>query len=70
MPYTDTEYALLEQPGGAIAKAIKALNPPVLIHLGDFKKGRLSCTDELYKEHYRQIALSESAQDRLHARRQ
>lgn len=56
MPYTDTEYALLEQPGGAIAAAIKALNPPVLIHLGDFKKGRLSCTDELYKEHYRQIA--------------
>jgi len=56
MPYTDTEYALLEHPDGAIAKAIKALNPPVLIHLGDFKKGRLSCTDELYTDSYRQIA--------------
>lgn len=56
MPYTDAEYALLEQPDGAIAKAIKALNPPVLIHLGDFKKGRSSCDDERYKDHYRQIA--------------
>lgn len=56
MPYTDTESALLEHPDGAIAKAIKALSPPVLIHLGDFKKGRLSCTDELYKDNYRQIA--------------
>lgn len=56
MPYTDTEYALLEHPDGAIAKALKALNPPVLIHLGDFKKGRLSCSDELYKDSYRQIA--------------
>jgi len=56
MPYTDTESALLEHPDGAIAKAIKALNPPALIHLGDFKRGRLSCTDELYKDNYRQIA--------------
>ena len=56
MPYTDTESALLEHPDGAIAKAIKAHNPPVLIHLGDFKRGRLSCTDELYKDNYRQIA--------------
>ncbi len=56
MPYTDAESALLEHPDGAIATAIKALNPPVLIHLGDFKKGRLSCTDELYKNNYQQIA--------------
>lgn len=56
MPYTDTESALLEHPDGEIAKAIKALNPLVLIHLGDFKRGRLSCTDELYKDSYRQIA--------------
>jgi len=56
MPYTDMEYALLEHPDGAIAKAIKALNPSVLIHLGDFKKSRLSCSDELYKDSYRQIA--------------
>ena len=56
MPYTDAEYALLEQPNGAIAKAIRALNPPVLIHLGDFKRGRLSCSDDLFQDHYRQIA--------------
>lgn len=56
MPYTDAEYALLEQPDGAIAKAIQALAPPLLIHLGDFKQSRLSCSDELLKDHYRQIA--------------
>ncbi len=56
MPYTDIEYALLEHPDGAIATAVKTLNPPVLIHLGDFKKGRLSCSDELFNDHYRQIA--------------
>lgn len=56
MPYTDTEYALLEQPDGSIAKAIRTLNPPLLIHLGDFKKGRLSCSDELLQDRYRQIA--------------
>ncbi|TXI18686.1 MAG: hypothetical protein E6Q62_06035 [Nitrosomonas sp.] len=56
MPYSDSEYALLEQPDGAIAKAIKALNPPVLIHLGDFKLARASCSDELFKDRYRQIA--------------
>lgn len=56
MPYTDAEYALLEQPDGALAKAIRAVDPPVLIHLGDFKRGRLSCSDELLQDHYRQIA--------------
>lgn len=56
MPYTDAEYASLEQPDGAIAKAIRALDPPLLIHIGDFKKGRLKCSDELFQDHYRQIA--------------
>ncbi|UJP05398.1 MAG: metallophosphoesterase [Nitrosomonas sp.] len=56
MPYTNAEYALLEQPGGAIAQAIKALNPEVLLHLGDFKQGRLNCSDELLEDRYRQIA--------------
>lgn len=56
MPYNDVEYALLEHSTGAIAVAIKALDPPALIHIGDFKKGRLSCGDELFKDHYRQIA--------------
>ena len=56
MPYTESEYTLLEQPDGAIAKAIKTLAPPVLIHLGDFKRGLMSCSDELLRDHYRQIA--------------
>lgn len=56
MPYNDIEYALLEHPAGAIAAALKALDPPALIHIGDFKKGRLSCGDDLFKDHYRQIA--------------
>lgn len=56
MPYTDAEYAMLEQPDGALVKAIRAVDPPVLIHLGDFKRGRLSCSDELLQDHYRQIA--------------
>jgi hypothetical protein len=56
MPYSDAEYALLEQPHGAIAQAIHDLNPPVLIHLGDFKRGRLACNDDLFQDQYRQIA--------------
>lgn len=56
MPYSDNEYALLEHPDGAIARAIKALNPSVLIHVGDFKLARSSCTNELFKDRYRQIA--------------
>lgn len=55
MPYTDSEYTLLE-PDGTIATAIRAIGPQVLIHLGDFKKARLSCSNELFKDHYRQIA--------------
>lgn len=55
MPYSATEHALLEHPDGAIAAAIRALNPPVLIHLGDFKKSRQSCANELFKERYQQI---------------
>ena len=34
IPYNDAEYAALEHPDGVIAKAIKALDPPLLIHLG------------------------------------
>lgn len=56
IPYSDAEYAALEHPDGVIAKAIKTLDPPVLIHLGDFKLARAGCTDELFKDRYRQIA--------------
>ncbi len=55
-PYSDAEYAALEHPDGVIEKAIKALDPPLLIHLGDFKLARAGCTDELFKDRYRQIA--------------
>lgn len=55
MPYSDSQHALLEAPNGAIAAAIKKMNPPVLIHLGDFKKGRETCTDSLLKTRYKQI---------------
>lgn len=56
IPYSDAEYAALEHPDGVIAKAIKSLDPPLLIHLGDFKSAREGCTDELLKDRYRQIA--------------
>lgn len=56
IPYSDAEYAALDHPDGVIAKAIKALDPPLLIHLGDFKLARAGCTDELFKDRYRQIA--------------
>jgi hypothetical protein len=56
MPYSDSQHALLEAPDGAIAAAINAMNPPVLIHLGDFKKGRATCTDALFKARYEQIS--------------
>ena len=55
MPYSDSQHALLEAPDGAIAAAIRTLNPPVLIHLGDFKKSRATCTNELIKARYKQI---------------
>ncbi len=55
MPYSDSQHALLEAPDGAIAAAIREYNPPVLIHLGDFKKGRATCTNELFKARYKQI---------------
>lgn len=56
IPYSDSEYAALEYPDGVIAKAIKILDPPVLIHLGDFKSAREDCSDRLLKDRYRQIA--------------
>ena len=55
MPYSDSQHALLEAPDGAIAAAISAMNPPVLIHLGDLKKSSTTCTDELLKARYEQI---------------
>jgi len=56
MPYSDKEVDLLTLPDGKIAQAIRALNPPVLIHYGDFNKGSNSCTDDSFIELKQQIA--------------
>lgn len=56
MPYSVAQYNMLTAPDGEIAAAIRAMNPPVLIHLGDFKKSSTSCTDTLLQESYAQIS--------------
>jgi len=47
MPYKKQEIAMLTAPNGDIVKAIKQLNPDVLVHFGDIKAGGASCTNEL-----------------------
>jgi len=47
MPYKKQEVAMLTAPNGEIVKAIKQLNPDVLVHFGDIKSGGTSCTDDL-----------------------
>ena len=47
MPYNEQENAMLTAPSGAIATAVKALEPAVLIHVGDLKRGSTPCTDAL-----------------------
>ena len=47
MPYKKEEIAMLTAPNGEIVKAIKQLNPDVLVHFGDIKAGSASCTDQL-----------------------
>lgn len=56
MPYSDSEHAMLSAPNGAIYVALQAMDPPVLIHLGDFKKGSSTCSDALFEERYLQIS--------------
>jgi len=56
MPYTDKEIDMLTLPDGKIVKAIRDLNPPVLIHYGDFNKGSNSCTDESFAAMRQQIS--------------
>lgn len=56
MPYSDNEFTMLILPDGKIVNAIRALNPPVLIHYGDFNKGSNSCTDESFTEMKQQIS--------------
>lgn len=47
MPYLPHEHPMLTAPDGAIVKAVRAYDPPVLIHLGDLKSGDSACTDSL-----------------------
>ncbi len=56
MPYSDAQHAMLSAPNGTIYAAIRKLNPPVLIHLGDFKNSLSTCRDELFEERYTQIS--------------
>ncbi|MDM8567091.1 hypothetical protein QUF74_15745 [Candidatus Halobeggiatoa sp. HSG11] len=56
MPYRTHENVSLTGPDGEIFSAIKALNPPVLVHYGDFKAGGESCTDDLITTYKNQIA--------------
>jgi hypothetical protein len=56
MPYNDKENTLLTAPQGAIVAAIRAYDPPVLIHFGDLKSGAEPCTDALFVERQKQIA--------------
>ncbi len=55
MPYSDEENVNLTAPDGAFVKAIQAINPPVLIHYGDFKGGSEDCTDALLEARQAQI---------------
>lgn len=55
MPYSDEENAMLTLPDGAIAKAIRAYDPPVLIHFGDLKSGASSCSNKLFGERRAQL---------------
>ncbi len=56
MPYNANEEASLTWPNGEIVKAIRAVNPSVLVHYGDFKAGGGSCTDDLFEKSKRLIA--------------
>jgi len=54
MPYSIQEDASLTD--GEIATAIRAINPPVLVHYGDLKGGGEDCTDTLLELRKTQIA--------------
>lgn len=55
MPYKKDEIAMLTAPHGSIVKAIKQLNPAVLVHFGDIKSGGAACSDELLIERREQL---------------
>ncbi|TWX72186.1 hypothetical protein ESZ36_01735 [Colwellia demingiae] len=42
---------MLQGPNGLLYRLINETNPTVVMHLGDFKSGGKSCTDDLLREH-------------------
>ena len=50
-PYSDKEKQMIQGPDGILYRLINETNPTVVMHLGDFKSGGKSCTDDLLKEH-------------------
>jgi hypothetical protein len=50
-PYSDKEKQMLQGPDGILYRLINAQKPSIVMHLGDFKSGGDSCTNELLIEH-------------------
>lgn len=50
-PYSTKEKEMLQGPNGILYDLINKTNPTVVMHLGDFKGGGVSCTDAVLKEH-------------------
>ncbi len=50
-PYSDKEKKMLQGPNGRLYRLINEVNPSMVMHLGDFKSGGKSCTDDLLIEH-------------------
>ncbi|MCP3687779.1 MAG: hypothetical protein GY784_05130 [Gammaproteobacteria bacterium] len=56
MPYSKEEDEQLTAPHGEFVKALQAINPPVLVHYGDFKASGEDCTDRILETRQAQIA--------------
>jgi hypothetical protein len=50
-PYSSKETEMLQGPNGILYQLINKAKPSVVMHLGDFKSGSKSCTDDLLKAH-------------------
>jgi len=50
-PYSDKEKQMLQGPNGLLYRLVNEAKPSVVMHLGDFKSGGKSCTDDLLTQH-------------------
>jgi len=50
-PYSDKEKQMLQGPSGLLYRLVNEAKPSVVMHLGDFKNGGKSCTDDLLTQH-------------------